>query len=60
MTRKAAAHQPSLFDAEPPRVTPCPRSMVELRGFLECLMREIAQTFVNVVSGEDSHEQNNG
>ena len=26
-------HQPSLFDAEPPRVTPCPKRMIELRGF---------------------------
>ena len=60
MARKSITHQPSLFDAEPPCVTPCPKRMIELRSFLECLMREIAQTLVNVSSGEDSHEQDHG
>jgi hypothetical protein len=60
MARRSATHQPSLFDAEPPRVTPCPKRMIELRGFLECLMREIAQTLTNVRSGKDGHEQDNG
>lgn len=60
MARKTATHQPGLFDAKPPQVTPCPRRMIELRGFLECLMREIAQTLGKVESGEDNHEQDNG
>jgi hypothetical protein len=60
MARKSAMHQPSLFDAEPPCVTPCPPRMNELRGLLEALMREIAQTLVNVRSGEVVHEQDHG
>ncbi|GGC17221.1 hypothetical protein GCM10011494_40110 [Novosphingobium endophyticum] len=60
MARKFTTHQPSLFDAEPPRVTPCPRRMIELRGLLEGLMLEIAQTLVNVGSAEGGHEQDHG
>jgi hypothetical protein len=60
MARKSTIHQPSLFDAEPPRVTPSPTRMIELRGLLEGLMREIAQALVNVKSAEDSHEQDSG
>ena len=32
MARKSPTQQPSLFDAEPPRVTPCPIRMIELQG----------------------------
>ncbi len=60
MARKSPTHQPSLFDAGPPRVTPCPTRMIELQGLLEGLMREIAQTLVNVSRAEGSHEQDNG
>lgn len=60
MARKSINHQPSLFDAEPPCVTPCPTHMIELRGLLEGLMREIAQALVNVRRAEDSHEQDHG
>jgi hypothetical protein len=60
VARKSAIHQPSLFDTESPCVTPCPKRMIELRGGLEGLMREIAQTLVNVRSAEGGHEQNHG
>ncbi|EIZ79417.1 hypothetical protein WSK_1997 [Novosphingobium sp. Rr 2-17] len=59
MARKSINHQPSLFDAEP-CVTPCPTHMIELRGLLEGLVREIAQALVNVRRAEDSHEQDHG
>jgi hypothetical protein len=57
MARKSTIHQTSLFDAEAPCVTPSPTRMIELRGSLEGLMREIAQTLVNVKRAEGSHEQ---
>lgn len=60
MARKSTIHQPSLFDVEPPCVTPCPTRMIELRRLLECLMREIAQTLIDVTSAEGSHEQDHG
>lgn len=60
MARKSTIHQPSLFDAEPPRGTPSPTRMIELQGLVEALMREIAQTLVNVRRAEDSHEQDHG
>lgn len=59
VARRLITQQPSLFDTKPPRVTPCPRQMIELRGVLEGLMREIAQTLVNV-NAEGGHEQDNG
>jgi hypothetical protein len=59
MARKSATHQPSLLDWEPPRVTPCPTSMIELQGLLTGLMGEIGQKLVNVRSREGSHEQDN-
>jgi hypothetical protein len=34
--------------------------MTELGGVLEVLMREIAQTLVNVESAEGGHEQDHG
>ena len=60
VARRLITHQPSLFDTKPPCVTPGPRQMIELRGVLEGLMREIAQTLVNVRSAEGGHEQDNG
>jgi hypothetical protein len=60
MARKSAAHQPSLFDTEPPHMTPCPTRMIELRVVLEALMREIAATLVNSRNGEGVHEQDHG
>lgn len=60
VARKSTTHEPSLFDTKPSCVTPCPRQMIELRGVLEGLMREIAQTLVNVRSAEGDHEQDHG
>ncbi len=60
VARKSTTHQPSLFDTEPPCVTPCPRRIIELRGVLEGLMREIAQALANVRSAEGGHEQDHG
>ncbi len=60
VARKSTTHQPTLFDTEPPCMTPCPKRMTELRGVLEVLMREIAQTLVNVRSAEGGHEQDHG
>lgn len=60
VARKSTTHQPSLFDIELPCVAPCPRRMVELRGVLEGLMREIAQTLVAARSAEVGHEQDHG
>jgi hypothetical protein len=60
MPRKSKNHQPSLFDEETPRATPCPARKVELAGLVEALLREIAATLVNVRSGESVHDQDHG
>jgi hypothetical protein len=60
MARQSANHQPSLLDWEPPRVTPCPASMIEMQGLLAVLMGEIGQTFVAIESRESDDEQDNG
>ena len=57
MARKSENHQPSLFDAETPRVEPRPAQRVELAGLVEALLREIAATLVNVRSGGSTDEQ---
>lgn len=60
VARKSTTHQPGLFDTQLPSVAPCPRRVTELRGVLEGLMREIAQTLVTVRSAEAGHEQDYG
>ena len=60
MARKSENHQPSLFDAETPRVEPRPAQRVALAGLVEALLREIAATLVNVRSRESVHEQDHG
>jgi len=57
MPRKSKNHQPSLFDAETPRVNLCPARRAELAGLLEALLREIAAALVNTRSGGGVHEQ---
>jgi hypothetical protein len=57
VARKSTTQEPSLFDTKPTYVTPCPRQMIELRGVVEGLMRDIAQTLVNARIAEGDHEQ---
>lgn len=60
MARKSPIHQPSLLDWEPPCVTPCPASMIQMQGLLAVLMGEIGETFVAIESRESDDEQDNG
>ena len=57
MARKSENQQPSLFDEEAPRVEPPPAQRVELAGLVEALLREIAETLVDVSNRESVHEQ---
>ena len=60
MAHKSENHQPSLFDEETPRVEPSPAQRAELAGLLEALLRDIAETLVDVRNGESGHEQDHG
>ena len=60
MAHKSENHQPSLFDEEPSRVELSPAQRVELAGLVEALLREIAETLVDVSNGESVHEQDHG
>jgi hypothetical protein len=57
MPRKSENHQPGLFDEETPRVEPSPAQRVDLVALVEALLREIAETLVDVSNGESVHEQ---
>ena len=59
-TETAENHQPSLFDDETPHMEPSPAQRVELAGLVEALLREIAETLVDVRNGESVHEQDHG
>jgi len=57
MARKLENHHPSLFDEETARVELYSAQRVELTGLLEALLREIAETLVDVGNGGSVHEQ---
>jgi hypothetical protein len=60
MARRSENHQPSLFDEEKLRAEPSPAQKAELAGLVEALLREIAETLVNVRTGGSVHEQDHG
>ena len=57
MARKSENHQPSLFDEKTPDVEPSAAQRVELAALVEALLREIAETLVDVGNGGSVHEQ---
>jgi hypothetical protein len=60
MTRAPENLQPSLFDAEEPRIDLRPAQRVELAGLVEALLREIAASLASVASDESGDEQDHG
>jgi hypothetical protein len=57
MRHRSKNLQPSLFEAEPPRVELRPKQKAELAATVEALLREIAASLAKAVNWESGNDE---